>query len=563
MQDNTKSNLEGLPAEVLDLVAGNLGAKDIAALNAVSKDLNTKTKENITLNTGTAQVANQYLSDYVKKYLSSYVKKGLNIEELINKIDVLGKEGFKAKLNLSNMVFRDCNVDDLKQILANDNVGSVGGLYLGSVGKDRVKKLLKNKKVKTAIVPYAQYQALNEGRKKKVVGVSVSNADLLNAGNTLKKDVYESLKNLKTADGKRLKVNFAVKFRHNKELFLQILNDFRLFYAFIDVNLIHANLTDADLAGADLAGADLTDANLTDADLIGAGILTRTNLTRTNLTGANLTDAILGPKQVQQIIESGTRKNEAGKTDLQGVILGGIFQDADLSNVDLTRTNLTIADLTRTNLTGADLTDAILGPKQVQQIIESGTRKNEAGKTDLQGVILRGIFQGADLSNVDLTRTNLTIADLAGVNLTGANLTGANLTGANLTGQFEALKNVDASSIVIDQKAIVSLVQNVEAKKHQEIEKHPLVAKFLELANFKIGKGNERVERGDNKSFSEVNGGGSDQPSASPKPFKPLDLQREGDKKSGKKYSLVEDSGQSGNENATKLYPVEPKSQGR
>ena len=491
MQDNTKSNLEGLPAEVLDLVAGNLGAKDIAALNAVSKDLNTKTKENITLNTGTAQVANQYLSDYVKKYLSSYVKKGLNIEELINKIDVLGKEGFKAKLNLSNMVFRDCNVDDLKQILANDNVGSVGGLYLGSVGKDRVKKLLKNKKVKTAIVPYAQYQALNEGRKKKVVGVSVSNADLLNAGNTLKKDVYESLKNLKTADGKRLKVNFAVKFRHNKELFLQILNDFRLFYAFIDVNLIHANLTDADLAGADLAGADLTDANLTDADLIGAGILTRTNLTRTNLTGANLTDAILGPKQVQQIIESGTRKNEAGKTDLQGVILGGIFQDADLSNVDL-------------------------------------------------------------------TRTNLTIADLAGVNLTGANLTGA-----NLTGQFEALKNVDASSIVIDQKAIVSLVQNVEAKKHQEIEKHPLVAKFLELANFKIGKGNERVERGDNKSFSEVNGGGSDQPSASPKPFKPLDLQREGDKKSGKKYSLVEDSGQSGNENATKLYPVEPKSQGR
>ena len=101
---------------------------------------------------------------------------------------------------------------------------------------------------------------------------------------------------------------------------------------------------------------------------------------------------------------------------------GAVLRECDLSQRDMTLTNLREADLSGANLTGANLTKANLS------------------RADLSGADLTGAFlseanlRGADLSGADLSRADLSMAKLYGANLSGANLSGANLVDATIDG---------------------------------------------------------------------------------------------------------------------------------
>jgi hypothetical protein len=96
-----------------------------------------------------------------------------------------------------------------------------------------------------------------------------------------------------------------------------------------------------------------------------------------------------------------------------------LWNEIDLSNADLSDTNLRGADLSNVNLSGSDLSRSTL---------------TEAD------------FTNSSLSGAALTKCDLILADLTGVDLTDADLQGANLTGATLRAATLSGANFKASS---------------------------------------------------------------------------------------------------------------------
>lgn len=103
----------------------------------------------------------------------------------------------------------------------------------------------------------------------------------------------------------------------------------------------------------------------------------------------------------------------------------------DLSDADLSGTDLRGVDLHRAGLIGANLREARLSGADLHRANLIGARLSGV---DLSRAALIGAMLGlADLSGADLTRAMLSGADLTRANLSKAVLSGANLTGANLT----------------------------------------------------------------------------------------------------------------------------------
>ncbi|MDY6792526.1 MAG: pentapeptide repeat-containing protein [Thermodesulfobacteriota bacterium] len=100
---------------------------------------------------------------------------------------------------------------------------------------------------------------------------------------------------------------------------------------------------------------------------------------------------------------------------------------ADLSQANLSQTNLIAANLSQVNLLAADLSQANLS--------QANLIKTNLIVADLKEANLRSAnLREADLREANLRRANLSGADLRGANLTGANLNGADLRATDLMG---------------------------------------------------------------------------------------------------------------------------------
>ena len=111
--------------------------------------------------------------------------------------------------------------------------------------------------------------------------------------------------------------------------------------------------------------------------------------------------------------------------------LNNLLNGADLSEADLSGSNLSEAYLFGSNLSEADFRGSKLSGAYLFGSNLSEANLREADLSDAE-------LWGSDLIASDLSGANLIASDLSGANLIGSDLRGANFTGANLTGaKFE------------------------------------------------------------------------------------------------------------------------------
>ena len=143
---------------------------------------------------------------------------------------------------------------------------------------------------------------------------------------------------------------------------------------------------------------------------------------------------------------------------------------ADLSQADLSQTNLIAADLSQVNLIAANLSQANLSQANLIQtnlivadLSQANLREADLSVADLREADLRGAnLSGADLSGANLSGADLSGADLRGADLMEANLSNANLSGsdisrANITGINHHrwnIKEVECTHVIWDDKLI-------------------------------------------------------------------------------------------------------------
>ena len=141
---------------------------------------------------------------------------------------------------------------------------------------------------------------------------------------------------------------------------------------------------------------------------------------------------------------------------------------ADLSQANLSHTNLIAANLSQVNLLAADLSQANLSQANliktnliVADLKEANLRSANLREADLREANLRKAnLSGADLRGADLSGANLNGADLRGTDLMGANLSYTNLSGsdisrANITGINHYkwnIKEVECTHVIWDDK---------------------------------------------------------------------------------------------------------------
>lgn len=113
---------------------------------------------------------------------------------------------------------------------------------------------------------------------------------------------------------------------------------------------------------------------------------------------------------------------------------------ADLSQANLSQTNLIAANLSQVNLLAADLSQANLSQAN---LIQTNLIVADLKEANLRSANLRE----ADLREANLRRANLSGADLRGANLSGANLNGADLRGTDLMGANLSHTNLCGSDI--------------------------------------------------------------------------------------------------------------------
>lgn len=143
---------------------------------------------------------------------------------------------------------------------------------------------------------------------------------------------------------------------------------------------------------------------------------------------------------------------------------------ADLSQADLSQTNLIAADLSQMNLIAANLSQANLSQANLIQtnlivadLSQANLRGADLSVADLREADLRGAnLSGADLSGANLSGADLRGADLRGADLMEANLSNTNLSGsdisrANITGINHHrwnIKEVECTHVIWDDKLI-------------------------------------------------------------------------------------------------------------
>ncbi|WP_309317373.1 pentapeptide repeat-containing protein [Streptomyces salinarius] len=153
------------------------------------------------------------------------------------------------------------------------------------------------------------------------------------------------------------------------------------------------------------------------------------DLSEADLTGSNLSHATLVEVNLSSAYMPGV--NLSHSTLAQVNLSHASMHGADLRDVVMTESTLVGAVLEEADLRGADLRDnRIVGVKFGMADLRNADLRNVRLHSDLTSADLRG----ADLRDADLRRASLWAADLRGADLRGADLRGANLRDANLDG---------------------------------------------------------------------------------------------------------------------------------
>jgi uncharacterized protein YjbI with pentapeptide repeats len=195
--------------------------------------------------------------------------------------------------------------------------------------------------------------------------------------------------------------------------------------------LIGVDLSGKDLTGTILIGTDLTNANLTGADLSGND-LTGTILIGTDLTNANLTGVDLSGKDLNR---AGT---DAEKLTTRTILIGTDLTNANLTGVDLSYKDLTGAKLVGVDLSGKDLTGSGFNHASFE---DANLESVNFTSVQLSDVDLTNI-KNKSLAGSNLTDATFAESNLSGVNLSEAILFGNNWKYANLSGQdFSVVSN--------------------------------------------------------------------------------------------------------------------------
>lgn len=246
--------------------------------------------------------------------------------------------------------------------------------------------------------------------------------------------------------------------------------------------LAYQNLSGIEIRGATISGANLTAANFTDVSsgsltavgttfsseyrvqlgyLIGPAVylreaaltgaaMTAYDLTNADLSGAVLTNAVLtnatiaGTKlfnvSVVGLVSGGLKGTAATLPDgyqvYAGYLVGRgtITTGANLTSLDASGYNLSIATMTNTNFTNAVLTNANLASTALSGstftgIISGGVSGTPASLPTGYAIYNTYIVgPNAVLRNADLSGINLSNSSIAGCDVSGTNFTGATLT---------------------------------------------------------------------------------------------------------------------------------------
>ena len=152
--------------------------------------------------------------------------------------------------------------------------------------------------------------------------------------------------------------------------------------------------------------------------------LNNANFSNIDFTKANLSRVRLWQGQFSGSVLRGANLTKA------------VLLMADLRDTDMRRVNLNKANLMRANLRNADLGLVDLASEMLWggQIFPTNLSEAQLMGADLtKAELVKADLTGADLSAANLTEAQLQGADLSGASLAGADLIGADLSGANLT----------------------------------------------------------------------------------------------------------------------------------
>ena len=212
---------------------------------------------------------------------------------------------------------------------------------------------------------------------------------------------------------------------------------------FAFANLNNSNLLDrTDLSNINFAYADLSNTNLKGKNLTGA-ILRGVDLSEHDLTGTNLIDATLSDAKFSSTNLKGKdlsgaklRAVDLSGHDLTGANLSDTFlYRADLSEIDLRTVTFTNADFTHTDLSGSKLPDSLLVNNNLDYAILNNI--NFAGKDLSESSFKHISLDGSDMQNTNLSYASFIQVDFTKIknkSLAGADFNATSFAHSNLSG---------------------------------------------------------------------------------------------------------------------------------
>jgi uncharacterized protein YjbI with pentapeptide repeats len=149
--------------------------------------------------------------------------------------------------------------------------------------------------------------------------------------------------------------------------------------------------------------------------------LSDAQLSHTNLIGADLSDANLRGADLSDT------------TLIRAWLTNANLTDSNLNHANLINANLSIADLSNANLSEANLSGANLDGAKLRDANLRGATTLLSTATLIRARLTKANLTDANLSHADLSHADLSHADLSHADLSNANLSEANLSGASLS----------------------------------------------------------------------------------------------------------------------------------
>jgi len=400
----TNANLEGIDLSGKDLTGTILVGANLVGVNLKDVDLSGKDL------TGTILEEKLFESNIEEKFEESLDLKKIEID--INKDDLVGKD--LTKIDLSDVNLAGIN-------LTNANLSGTNLLGKDLTGTILVGANLSNANLAGAVLDNSDltksdltnaYLSGATFQHTKLIETNFYNADL---SNTLFYNVTLENTNFENVDFSHA-TTFAMDFSAKSKITGAIFSTGDYLASNFDGMDLSSVVFSSDdyrstrLAGSNFHNADLREVDLTGVDfsrkdLIQVGFITRgALLVGVDLSGKDLTSTLFSLVKIFNEKASKSEITENRKIEV------------DLSNANLSRTNLEGNNLSLMRFNSADLSFANLK--------DANFRMSDLSNTNLHG---------ADLTNTNLKNVDLTEAILFNANLSRADLTNADLTNADLT----------------------------------------------------------------------------------------------------------------------------------